>query len=125
MITRGVSQEQKTPVLFSFNTDGVTLDSGGGAEVLLFKRKLDFSKIEYILVMTRMKMSSGLATGHLISYIDTTSKTDHTSGSDSFSSDMALIDCTSITGVHDLSMVYTNVDGNVVLGTVYIGVVDI
>jgi len=121
MITKGVSQEQKPPLLVNIRDTKFT----SATPQTVYKRKHDFTKIDYLFyVVTGQLSGAGGGTSHVTVDIGGSEYLDSTITTGSTNYNKGLIDCTSLTGVLQVEVQAYKQTDNLEISTIYLGVVD-
>jgi len=123
MITKGIPQEVKPSVLCNITTTFVRTSS---TEQTIFKRAIDFSKIDYIFYSITGKLEgTGSGTGHIRVYYDTTELLDSQHPETSSNNNYGLLDVSSVVGKHNLIITVASGTDDLDVQGLYLGVVDV
>lgn len=118
-----VPQDAKPSILVNMGVANFTRTGAG--EQTIYKREIDFTRIDYIFFNTSGKLDgTGSGTGHIRIYIDAVEKQDSQIPTNATSAEYGLIDCTSIYGKHDLYITIEKGTDNLIVQGIYMGVVD-
>lgn len=122
MITKGVTPEQKAPVLCKIDCQTKFVGSG---EQTFYKRKVNFTPIDYLFWALNAKLDTGgTGTGHVKINFDATEKLDQSVETDTTEKYVGFIDCTSITGFKSVEIIGQGATDFLIIEGFYLGVVD-
>lgn len=121
MITKGVTQEQKLAQILSIpNTTYV-----GSTEVTIYKRKMDFSKIDKIYYTATGKLDDlGSGTGHFRIYVGGVEQVDAQYPDTTTTYNDGSYDASGDTGTQELKITLQGGTDQLILTGCYVGIVD-
>lgn len=124
MITKITPQEAKPSVLFNL-TGNFNVGTPNPAETI-FKRKYDFSKIDYLSYFARTQLTGGDTGAAVIKlYVADNLVNTLTAETTTQASTYELIDCTSVTGIQLVEItIFQNGGNDMLINEIYLGTVD-